>query len=358
MVLYNSKLYMKDVAKVADREFNWDILKGKKIAISGGTGMIGSFLIDVLMYRNENYNQNVDVYVIGRDKEKAKKRFGEYTKTVYYNFVKQDINETFQGMCDGVEIKQMDYVIHGASNTHPVAYASDPIGTIASNVIGTNNLLAWASKMKCNRFVFLSSVEVYGENKGDTDKFDEEYLGYIDCNTLRAGYPESKRCGEALCQAYIKQENMDIVIPRLSRTYGPTMLLSDTKAISQFILKGVERQDIVLKSEGTQEFSYAYVADAVSGILKILFDGECGKAYNVASDESDIMLKDLAGIIADYVGKKVVFQLPDKLESQGYSKATKATLDTTALKALGWESKYSMTKGLQHTIDILTETKE
>ncbi len=356
MTLYESKLYMKDVATVADMPFDWDMLKGKSIAITGGTGMIGSFLVDVLMYRNLNYKQNIDIYVFGRDKEKAKKRFGEYYKSVYFNFVKQDINEPVTGEIGDAQMKRVDFVIHGASNTHPVAYASDPIGTISANVIGLNNLLVWAAKLKCKRFVFLSTVEVYGENRGDTDKFAEDYLGYIDCNTMRAGYPESKRTGEALCQAYIKQMDMDIVIPRLSRTYGPTMLLSDTKAISQFILKGVNKEDIVLKSEGTQEFSYSYVADAVSGIFKILFDGKCGEAYNIASDSSDIMLKDLAKIIADYAEKEVVFELPDAVEMAGYSKATKATLDVGKIKALGWKSSYDMERGLHHTIDILRET--
>ena len=90
---------------------------------------------------------------------------------------------------------------------------------------------------------------------------------------MRAGYPESKRTGEALCQAYRKQMEMDVVIPRLSRVYGPTMLMSDTKALSQFILKSVKQEDIVLKSEGTQEFSYAYVADFVAGILAVMLDG-------------------------------------------------------------------------------------
>lgn len=355
MTLYDSKKYMKDVATVAEMPYNWEQLKGKSIAITGGTGMIGSFLVDVLMYRNLNCKQNIDIYVFGRDEEKAKKRFGEYSKSVYYNFVKQDINEAVCGEVGGAQIKHIDYVIHGASNTHPVAYASDPIGTISANVIGLNNLLVWAANLKCERFVFLSTVEIYGENKGDTDKFAEDYLGYIDCNTMRAGYPESKRTGEALCQAYIKQMNMDVVIPRLSRVYGPTMLSTDTKALSQFILKGVNKEDIVLKSEGTQEFSYSYVADAVSGIFKIMFDGACGMAYNIASDESDIMLKDLAKIIADYSGKNVVFELPDEVESAGYSKATKATLNIDKIKELGWESRFNMKKGLHHTIDILGE---
>ena len=355
MDLYNNRTYMDDIKKISELDYSWDKLKGKSLAISGATGMIGSFLIDVLMYRNENFNQNVTVYAFGRNEEKAKKRFGKYFNNDSFVFVKQDINFPIE---DSICGEKVDFIIHAASNTHPVAYANDPIGTISANVIGTNNLLDWASKVFCERFVFISSVEVYGENKGDTDKFAEDYLGYIDCNTLRAGYPESKRTGEALCQAYIKQKGLDVVIPRLSRCYGPTMLTTDTKALSQFILKGVNGEDIVLKSEGTQEYSYAYVADAVSGILKLMFDGECGDAYNVVSDASDIMLKDLAKIIADYVGRNVIFELPDETERAGYSKATKATLASDKIKETGWKSYFDIKEGLHHTIDVLRSLYE
>ena len=73
--------------------------------------------------------------------------------------------------------------------------------------------------------------------EGDVEKFTEDYCGYIDCNTLRAGYPEGKRASESLCQAYIAKHDLDIVIPRICRTFGPTMLLNDSKASSQFTLE-------------------------------------------------------------------------------------------------------------------------
>lgn len=350
MGLYECEQYLDEVATAAKVALDWNKLQGKNIAISGATGMIGSFLIDVLMYRNKNFNLQVGIYAIGRSKKRLEDRFAPYVGDGNFHSVEWNINEA----CDETQFaEEMHYMIHGASNTHPVAYASDPIGTIAANVIGTDSMLKVAAKKACERFVFLSTVEVYGENKGDTDKFAEDYLGYIDCNTLRAGYPESKRTGETLCQAYRKQMGLSIVIPRLSRVYGPTMLMSDTKALSQFILKGVASEDIVLKSEGTQLFSYSYVADAVTAICKIMFDGVDGEAYNIVSKDSDVQLREVAANIAEYVGRKVIFELPDATERAGYSKATKATLDDTKLKNLGYESAYDIKTGLQHTIDIL-----
>ena len=170
---------------------------------------------------------------------------------------------------------------------------------------------------------------------------------------MRAGYPESKRCGEALCQAYKAQKGLDVVIPRLTRSYGPTLLKTDTKALSQFLHKGVAGEDIVLKSAGTQFYSYLYVMDSVSGLLTVLLNGESGEAYNISDDASDIMLKDLAAIIADYAGKKVVFEIPDAVESAGYSKATKARLDSSKLNSLGWKAKYDIKTGIVRTIEML-----
>ena len=220
--------------------------------ISGATGLIGSFLVDVIMHQNKVEELQCKVYALGRSEEKAKARFGYCYESEWFQFIPYDINKPF--VRD--DIGDIDYVLHLASNTHPVAYATDPIGTITTNIIGTQNMLDFAHAHHAKRCAFASSNEVYGENRGDVEKFDERYCGYIDCNTMRAGYPESKRCGEALCQAYIKQKGMDIVIPRLTRSYGPTMLMSDTKAISQFIRKAIAGEDIVLKSEGTQYYSY------------------------------------------------------------------------------------------------------
>lgn len=348
MKLADNKKYLEDIKYILGRDLPWEKLSGKSFLISGATGLIGSCLIDALTALSNKNDYGIKIFAIGRNRERIVSRFDGSVVTA----VEQDVNKPFT---DEIKSIKADYVLHLASNTHPLQYSTDPIGTIMTNLIGLNSMLEVSSDMKAERFLFASSVEIYGENRGDTEKFDESYLGYIDCNTARAGYPEGKRAGEALCQAYIKQKGMNIVIPRLSRTYGPTMLWSDTKAISQFIKKGVAGEDIILKSEGTQFFSYSYAADAVTGLLYCLMLGENGGAYNIADDGSDIALKDLAAIIAEYAGKKVIFELPDAVEAAGYSKATKAVLDSSKLQKLGWSAGFDMKKGLERTIDVLKD---
>ena len=131
------------------------------------------------------------------------------------------------------------------------------------------------------------------------------------------------------------------------------MRMSDTKAIAQFIKKGLAREDIVLKSMGNQLYSYAFAADAVLGLLYVLADGACGEAYNLADSGSDITLKDLANLVADISGRKVVFDLPSETERAGYSTATRAVMCGEKLKALGWRPQYDIRSGIKLTMGML-----
>ncbi len=348
MKLYDNELYLEDIGITASKDLPWAKLQGKSVLLSGATGLLGSFLTDVIMEKNKT-GLDCTVYALGRTEGKAAERFSKWWGDKHLVFIPYDINKPFERD----EIGTVDYVLHLASNTHPMQYSTDPIGTITTNIIGLQNMLEFAVNHDATRFAFTSSNEIYGENRGDTELFDESYCGYIDSNTLRAGYPESKRCGEALCQAYKRQKGLDVVIPRFTRSYGPTLQKSDTKALSQFIKKGVDRENIVLKSAGNQFYSYTYMADAISGLLTILLKGESGEAYNIADEGSYITLKDLAQVIADYAGTKVIFEVPDATEAAGYSKATKALLDGSKLKKLGWQPGYDIKSGISRTLDIL-----
>lgn len=349
--LLTHELYKKDIASASHTEIDWNRFSDKTVLLTGATGMIASVLIDILMERNEYENQRTRIIAVSRNEQKARERFAQYWNSPYFSYLPHDITIPLP------EVGKVDYLLHAASNTHPRAYATDPIGTITANVNGTYELLNYASSHNCERFLFFSSVEIYGENRKDVDKFDEAYLGYIDCNTTRAGYPESKRLGEALCNAFAAQKGQEFVIGRFSRVYGPTMGQEDSKAIAQFIRKAANGEDIVLKSAGNQLYSYTYVVDAAMAAVYLLLYAKSGEAINVADSHSDIMLKDLAAILAHCAGTKVVFELPDEVEKAGYSTATKATLDAGKMETLGWRAQTSMEEGLQKTVKLFKSLK-
>lgn len=332
-------LYQEDIYSVLSLN-GIERLKGKKILITGATGLLGVHLIDVLMALG-----GVTVYAVGRSKVKAKARLGEYYNHPLFNFIEQDVCQPFEKeLC-------VDYIIPGASNTHPLAYSQYPIETIMINVKGAEHALELATR--CNAIVlYTSTVEVYGNAISD-EPFYEDYTGKLNLSTSRSCYTESKRLCEALCQSYIAEKNIDVKIVRLSRIFGPTMLESDSKASSQFIKRAIENEDIILKSRGEQFFSYTYISDAVAAMLYVMLNGKCGEAYNVSNEKCNVHLKDFASICAAYNGKNVVFDLPSQAEQKGYSIAMNAILDNTKLKTLGFSPKYEMQEAVHRTIKIL-----
>ena len=347
MSLYDNIIYREDMEHLANLPLPWEKLKNSTVLITGASGLIGSVLVDSIIHRNSLYRDNIKILALVRNKGRAEKRFNRHSDNPALEIVPHDINNPLPN------IGNADYIIHAASNTHPLAYASDPVGTITANVFGTYNLLEYAAKHKSKRFLFLSTVEIYGENIGDTEKFRENDMGYIDCNSLRAGYPESKRTGEALCNAFSARHDIDFVISRLCRIYGPAIHETDSKSTSDFIRNAASGRDIVLKSKGDQHYSCCYCADAVSAILYTLLLGKKGEAYNVAAEDSDVTLKKFAEILAKNAGVILKFELPTQLESQGFSKLTKALLDPSKLNALGWAAKDDIESGIGKTVEIL-----
>ncbi len=350
MEYYNHQIYKEEIKRISEKEYFVKILKDSTILITGARGMIGSMFIDAIMLANKQNDLNCTIYAVARS-EKASERFCQYETDKCFNLIYADINK------DSIEIDgNIDYVIHAASNTHPLQYSQKPIETLITNVVGTNNMLEFAVNHSCKRFVFCSSVEVYGENKNDIGPFKEDDVGYINCNTLRANYPEGKRAGEALCQAYIQEKGLDVVVPRLARCYGAGLHTDDSKALTQFLKNGLNKEDIVLKSKGTQYFSYCYQADAVDGIVSVLANGEKGEAYNISGKDSDIHLRDLAQLIADAFGVKVIFDLPKEDEAAGFSKANDARLDVEKIRKLGWKAEYTIADGVRRIAEIMGES--
>lgn len=344
-MINNHNLYIEDLERILHLE-GLEQFEGKCFVITGATGMVGTCLIDALMRLNQLSKEKIRIIAVGRNREKAILRLGKHFTSDCFRFLEQDVRSPFPS-----DVKA-DFIIPLASNTHPMAYSQYPVETIEINVKGAENALKRAAK--CGATVlYPSSVEIYGNGE---DVFTEDYTGQLNLSTARACYPESKRIAEALCQSYSAEHGVQCKIVRLSRLFGPTMLMSDTKASSQFILKALAGEDIVLKSKGDQLFSYTYVADAVKAMLHVLLYGESGQAYNIAG--CDVRLADFAAGCAALAGRSVVFDLPSEVEAKGYSVATRAILSTDKLASLGWRPDNSFEQALARTYEILSEARK
>ena len=336
-------LYQEDLQRILEIP-EIEKLKGKSFLITGATGLIGTCLIDTLMCYNRQ-DASIQIYAVGRNWEKAKSRFGEYENDNHFHFIEQDVRQPLP------ESIKVDVIIPLASNTHPLAYSQYPVETIEINVKGAEYALNKA--IACGATVlYPSSVEVYGNARGE-DVFTEDYTGNLNLQNARSCYPESKRVSEAICFSYMAEHQVNVKIVRLSRVFGPTMLATDTKASSQFIIKALAGEDIVLKSRGEQFFSYTYVADAVKAMLHVLLHGELGVPYNISNTDCNVKLKDFAGACASWAGKDIVFNLPSEIEQKGYSVAMYAILDNERLLSLGFLPLFSFEEAICRTLDIL-----
>ena len=346
----NHLLYRNDIQTAASLSFiPWDKLHGTSILITGATGLIGTCLIDILMEHNRmNVSDPITVYALGRSQERLHLRFADYEADSSFHYVVQDIRAPLP------DDLTFTYMINGASNAHPAAYAKDPVGTILINIQGLTSLLSHAVAHGTKRVLEISSIEVYGQNRGDVEAFDESYCGFIDCNTARAGYPESKRVCEALCQSYRNQYGLSVCIARPSRVYGPTMLQEDNKATAQFIHNVLRGEDIVLKSDGKQRYSYTYMLDVATAFLTVLLKGEDGQAYNVADPASIVTLGGLAEKMAEQNHCHVRYDIPSQSESAGFSRLKDGVMCADKLEALGWKALVSMNEGIAKTIQILS----
>lgn len=333
--------YEDSVRQMALADLPWDKLEEKNILITGATGLIGSCMIDILMARKHSYH----VYAAGRNEQRAKVKFAKYTTEPTFHFVHYDVMTPLESDID------FHYIIHAASNASPNFFKNDPVGVMKSNISGTSNLIEYGITHSMERFLYVSSGEVYGE--GCTGKWKEEDSGYVDSMTLRACYPTSKRAAETLCMAYLHQYDKDIVVGRPCHTYGPGFTENDNRAYVQFLKDALSSRNIILKSRGEQYRSWIYVADCACALFYILLLGHKGTAYNIANEESNITLFQFASKIAGKVGRKVEFQLASKTECINETRITKAVFDTTRLNELGWEPLYDLSKGLDITINTL-----
>lgn len=317
---------------------------GKVFLVTGASGLIGSCLVDLLTMANESGRDN-QVYALGRSAARLQDRFSDYLPSAHFHIIEQDVCSPLD---DGIEF---DYIVHGASNADPAKYEKYPAETIKTIVLGTVNVLEYARRHAGCTVEVLSSFEVYGDVvKGAVVETD---AGLLDFNLPRSCYPEGKRAMESLARSYWKEYGVQVSIGRLCSVYGPTMAPDDSKAHAQFLRSALKSEAVVLKSKGEQKRTYCYVPDAVSAILRVLFRGKPGEAYNISNEKSVATIAGVADAVSAVSGCPVVYESMSGTEKGRYSQRVNAVLDNKKLKDLGWEGRYDLISGISSCLAIL-----
>lgn len=343
--MYNCECYEKDLSFQIKR-IDLEKLKDKSILVTGATGLICSYLIDLLIYANKKYKTNINIYALGRSEEKLKERFNEYYNEDYFHLVVQDV-------CNKIELENIDYIVHGASPATPNLYIQKPVDTMNANYLGMLNVLDCAIKNNSKKVIYISSSEVYGSSSMGEFLKENEY-GYLDLLEVRSSYASSKRATETLCISYKEQYGCPVCIVRPAHIYGPTMTKNDNRAVSDFLRNVTNDQDILMKSDGSSVRSYCYVGDAVIGILTVMIKGVSGEAYNISNVHDVISIKELATKIAKYGNKELIIELPnDYLSKKINSNNKEIKISSQKLEMLDWKCEVSIDEGIERSIEII-----
>ena len=323
-------IFQEDVHLInSNINIDWNKLKNKTIFLTGATGLIGSTLVKTLFHANKTKNLHIHIIALVRNKARAEEKFAEFMSSGVLSMVEGSV-ESIPELPS-----EIHYIIHGASQTSSKAFVTNPVETLQTALYGTSNLLNLAQQKKVLGFIFLSSMEVYGYPiKGH--RVIEADMGALTPLNPRNSYPIGKIACESLCVSYAKEYNIPCKIIRLTQTFGPGVNYDDGRIFAYFARCVKEKKNIVLKTLGETERSYLYTVDAALAILTVLLDGEVGKAYNAADEESYCSISEMASKIASAYGVTVEYNL-ENLESTGFADTLYMNLDTSALKALGWK---------------------
>lgn len=307
----------------------WEELKDKTILITGGTGLIGSAIINSLLYANKKRNMNITILAIVRDIKYAEEKFS-YNDTEYLKlidgtvekmpFIKEDIH----------------YIIHGASPTASNFFVTNPVETIKVSVMGMMNLLELAKEKRVKGFIYLSSMEVYGEVRTEK-KLSENILGNLNTMTIRNSYPESKRLCELMCNSYAQEYGMQTTSIRLAQTFGPGISCDDKRVFAMIARCVTQGEDIVLRTKGESKRPYLYVAQAVTAILTVLLKGKSGYVYNASNPNTYSSVYEMAKMVSKELGKgAITVKIEENEEATKYPVSSFWNLDNSAIEELGW----------------------
>ena len=313
----------------------WEKLRRKTIFVTGATGLIGYTLVSGLLYASRKRGLDIKVLALVRSLPKAQEKYAAQLA---------DGND-LQFVVGSVEqlppiAGPIDYIVHGASQTASRAFVEQPVETINTAVNGTQNILEIARQKQVQGMVYLSSMEVYGHpEKGHL--VTENEVGAFSTTNTRNCYPLGKIMCEAMCNAFATEHELPVVIARLTQTFGPGVAKDDQRVFGEFARCIIEHKNIVLKSKGETERCYLYTMDAATAIVQLLLCGKSAKAYSIANETTYCSISQMAELVARMGNVSVQYDLQD-VEKLGYASTLYMKLDTSELRALGWQATVSL----------------
>lgn len=317
-------------------------IKNKKIFLTGGSGFIGTKIVERLIKNNE-----IVVYDTLQRNSLKNTNIVEHPNL---NLIKGDVLD-FEKLKDS--IKGSEIVIHLAAIAGIDTVIKSPTKTMNVNYIGTSNLLKAANELKnVYRFIDFSTSEVYGSYAYKRDESDVTTMGAV--GEARWTYSISKLAAEHLTHSYHKEFGLPTISIRPFNIYGPGQI--GEGAIHNFIKRAINNEDILIHGDGDQIRSWCYVDDVVDGVLLCLENEQAiGQVFNIGNPRATITILSLAEKIKSiaessseiiFVPKNYVdveLRIPDIKKSK---------------ELLGYSPKIDLNEGLKRTIEWYKENSQ
>ena len=265
----------RDLLHVLERtESLWDALAGANVFITGGTGFVGSWLLESFVWADTHLNLHARIFVLTRNPAKFRADRPHLAREACMHILHGDL-ETFP-----FPAEEFHYVIHAAAESG-----------------STQRILEMAKTSGTRRLLYTSSGAVFGDQPADVEKVDEEFVSPVECCTP---YGRAKRETETLC-VRAADAGLGVVIGRLFAFVGPYLPLDKNFAVGNFVRDARMGGPIEVKGDGTPLRSYLYAADLAIWLWTLLIEGVPGRTYNVGSDQA-ISILDLARTVESVCG--------------------------------------------------------
>jgi UDP-glucose 4-epimerase len=306
-----------------------------KILVTGGAGFIGSHLCERLISLGHQVTV-LDNLSTGRESNLT-----DLKLMSNFHFIEGSILDVKQV---GSLVSTSDYVFHLAAAVGVFNIVNDPLGSLLTNIRGTENILEAASLNKVPVFL-TSSSEVYGKNVSDSLKeSDDRVLGSP--ITLRWSYSEAKAIDESLAYAYFVEKQLETRIVRFFNTVGPRQLSAYGMVVPRFVKSALKNEPVTVYGDGNQTRCFAHVYDVIDAVIKIAFaNNTIGKVINIGNDFEISINKLAQKVIAETYSKSEIIYVPyEEAYGDGFEDMERRVPNIDLIHLLvGWKPQRDLT---------------
>ena len=252
----------------------------KHIAVTGGTGFLGTWIAEMIATLNDVYDLKITLDIYARNTSEWEKKYPHLSGRADIRLHSQDVRSPFQFQ------SETNFVIHAAGIPNNRVHASDPLRVVQTTVEGINNAIDAASQLdNLIRFVNVSSGLVSGKPDRPGSLSEDDSFP-IPAGQLHLAYVDAKRSAESIATIYRSQFRMPISTIRPFTFIGPYQSLDRPWALNSFLGDALTGRDIRIHGDGSACRSYLYGSDAAWWTLAALVNGADGGVYNVGSPEA------------------------------------------------------------------------